>query len=176
MMGVTKYEDTAVLVQCKVYKCWIQWSGRPRVGRRKQRVETVTSAFGRKWGAAAQPEIGVGKLDRLEEEKKTPEAASNDEVDMSEEEEFDEDDEGILEHAINAGLLNDDDREMFRESIARIERTPSSRFVVEWILRCPRREQNNCPTKEKDTGIRRYWLAYCVLRVAPFVLNMINMH
>jgi hypothetical protein len=81
--------------------------------------------------AAAQPEIGVGKLDRLEEEKKTPEAASNDEVDMSEEEEFDEDDEGILEHAINAGLLNDDDREMFRESIARIERTPSSRFVVE---------------------------------------------
>ena len=50
---------------------------------------------------------------------------------MSEEEEFDEDDEGILEHAINAGLLNDDDREMFRESIARIERTPSSRFVVE---------------------------------------------
>ena len=86
MMGVTKYEDTAVLVQCKVYKCWIQWSGRPRVGRRKQRVETVTSAFGRKWGAAAQPEIGVGKLDRLEEEEKTPIDASND---VSEEEDFD---------------------------------------------------------------------------------------
>ena len=80
---------------------------------------------------AAQLEIGVGQLDRLEEEENTSEAASNYEVDMSEEEDFDEDDEGILEHAINAGLLNDDDREMFRESIERIERTPSSRFVVE---------------------------------------------
>ena len=80
--------------------------------------------------AAAQPEIGVGQLDRLEEEENTPEDATDDEGDVLDED-FDEDDEGILEHAINAGLLNDDDREMFRESIARIERTPSSRFVVE---------------------------------------------
>ena len=56
---------------------------------------------------AVQPEIGVGQLDRLEEEENTSEAASNYEVDMSEEEDFDEDDEGILEHAINAGLLNE---------------------------------------------------------------------
>ena len=68
----------------------------------------------------------------MEEEEKIPEDASNDEGDVSEEEDFDEDDESILEHAINAGLLNDDDREMFRESIERIQRTtPSSRFVVE---------------------------------------------
>ena len=81
---------------------------------------------------AVQPEIGVGKLDKLEEEEKTPEdAASNDDGDVSEEEDFDENDEGILEHAINAGLLNDDDRKIFRRSIARIQSTRSSRFVVE---------------------------------------------
>ena len=80
--------------------------------------------------AAAQPEIGVGQLDRLDEEEKTPEDASNDEGDVSDED-FDGGDEGILEHAINAGLLNDDDRKIFRESIARIEGTPGSRFVVE---------------------------------------------
>jgi hypothetical protein len=68
----------------------------------------------------------------VEEEEKTPEDASNDEGDVSEEEDFNKDDEGILEHAINGVLLNDDDSEMFRESIKRIQRTtPSSRFVVE---------------------------------------------
>ena len=67
----------------------------------------------------------------MEEEEKTPEDASNDEGDVSEEEDFDENDEGILEHAINAGLLNDDDRKIFRRSIARIQSTRSSRFVVD---------------------------------------------
>jgi hypothetical protein len=66
----------------------------------------------------------------LEEEENTPEDATDDEGDVLDED-FDEDDEGILEHAINAGLLNDDDHEMFRESIARIERMSTSRFVVE---------------------------------------------
>ena len=99
---------------------------------------------------AVQPEIGVGQLDKLEEEEKTPEIASNDEEDVSEDVDFDEDAEDILEHAINAGLLSDDDREIFRRSIARIQ---SSRCVVERNLYCPRREQNNCPTKEKDTAI-----------------------
>ena len=67
----------------------------------------------------------------MEEEEKIPEDASNDEGDVSEEEDFDENDEGILEHAINAGLLNDDDRKIFRRSIARIQSTRSSRFVVD---------------------------------------------
>jgi len=74
-------------------------------------------------------ETGVGQLDKLEEEGKTPEAALNDEEDVSDEA-LDESDEGLLEHAINAGLLNDYDREIFRKSIARIERRPS-RFGVE---------------------------------------------
>ena len=81
---------------------------------------------------APQREIGVVKLDRLEkEEENTPEAAAalNGEGDISDEA-LDESDEGLLEHAINAGLLNDYDREVFRDSIARIERRPS-RFVVE---------------------------------------------
>ena len=56
--------------------------------------------------AAAQPEIGVGQLDRLEEEENTPEDATDDEGDVLDED-FDEDNEGILEHAINAGLLNE---------------------------------------------------------------------
>jgi len=74
-------------------------------------------------------ETGVGQLDKLEEEEKTPEAALNDEMNVTDEA-LDESDEGLLEHAINAGLLNDYDREVFRDSIARIERRPS-RFVVE---------------------------------------------
>ena len=77
---------------------------------------------------AAQLETGVGQLEKLEEEEeKTPEG--NDEVNVSDEA-LDESDEGLLEHAINAGLLNDYDREAFRDSIARIEKRPS-RFVVE---------------------------------------------
>jgi hypothetical protein len=73
--------------------------------------------------AAAQQEIGVGQLDdRLEEEGKTPEAASDGEGDESDED-YDENDEGLLEHAINANILNDDDREIFRVSIARIQST-----------------------------------------------------
>jgi hypothetical protein len=118
--------------------------------------------------AAVQPEIDVGKLDNLEEEEKTPEdVASNDEGNVSEEEDFDENDEGILEHAINAGLLNDDDRKKFRESIARIEGTPIVVADSSWNEICIAQDenkttaqQNNCPTKEKNTGIRRYWLAY----------------
>jgi hypothetical protein len=74
-------------------------------------------------------ETGVGQLDKLEEEGKTPEAALNEEGDVSDEG-LDESDEGLLEHAINAGLLNDYDRKIFRKSIARIERRPS-RFGVE---------------------------------------------
>ena len=70
------------------------------------------------------PEIGVGQLDKLEEEEKTPEDAANDEGDVSEEEDFDESDDGMLEHVINDDLLNDDDRRIFRKSIARIQRTP----------------------------------------------------
>ena len=67
----------------------------------------------------------------MEEKEKTPEDTSNDKGDVSDEY-FDKDDEGILEHAINAGLLNDNDRQMFRESIERVQRTPiSSRVVVE---------------------------------------------
>ena len=72
--------------------------------------------------AAAQQEIGVGQLDRLEEEDKTPEAASDGEGDESDED-YDENDDGLLEHAINADILNDDDREIFRVSIARIQST-----------------------------------------------------
>ena len=79
---------------------------------------------------AAQLEIGVGQLDRpLEEKENTPEAASSGEEDESDDD-FDENDEGLLEHAINADLLNDDDRKIFRVSIARIQGT-SSRFTVE---------------------------------------------
>ena len=74
---------------------------------------------------AAQLEIGVGRLERLEEEGNTPEAEGN----LSDEA-LDESDEGLLEHAINAGLLNEDDRELFRESIAKIHGR-TSRFVVE---------------------------------------------
>ena len=44
------------------------------------------------------------------------------------------------------------------------------------VLLPPRREQSECPTKEKDTAIRRYWLAYGFLRGAPFVLNTLNVH
>ena len=71
----------------------------------------------------------VGQVDRLEAEEKTPEGALNGEGGVSDEA-LDESNEGLLEHAMNAGLLNDDDRELFRGSIARIQRR-TSRFVVE---------------------------------------------
>jgi hypothetical protein len=80
---------------------------------------------------AAQREIGVVQLDRLEEEEEyTPEAAAalNGEGDVSDEA-LDESDEGLLEHVITAGLLNDDDREIFRESIAKIQLRSSTFFV-----------------------------------------------
>jgi hypothetical protein len=80
--------------------------------------------------AAAQSEIGVGQLDKLEEEEKTPEAASNDERDVSEHEDFDKNDEGVLQHAINAGLINDDDRKNFSERIERIQSESSSRTAT----------------------------------------------
>ena len=75
---------------------------------------------------ASQLDIGVGQLDRSEkEESKTPEAVINGEGDVSEEA-LNESDEGLLEHAMNSGLLNDDDRIHFRKSIAIIQRRSSS--------------------------------------------------
>ena len=103
--------------------------------------------------AAAQPEIGVGQLDRLEEEDKTPEAASDGEGDESDED-YDENDEGLLEHAINADILNDDDREIFRVSIARIQST-SSGFVVERNVRFAQEENQTTAQQDTDTSIRR---------------------
>ena len=78
---------------------------------------------------AAQLDIGIGQLDRLEEEEKTPEAALDGEGNISDDD-LDDLDEGLLEHAVNSGLVNDDDCELFRASLARIQRRPS-RFVVE---------------------------------------------
>ena len=103
--------------------------------------------------AAAQQEIGVGQLDRLEEEDKTPEAASDGEGDESDED-YDENDEGLLEHAINANILNDDDREIFRVSIARIQST-SSGIVVERNVPFAQEENQTTAQQDTDTSIRR---------------------
>ena len=74
-----------------------------------------------KYKKAGQAEISVRQIDRLEEEEEqTPEADLNVEGGVSDEV-LDESDDCLLEHAMNAGLLNDDDREVFRQSIARIE-------------------------------------------------------
>jgi hypothetical protein len=69
---------------------------------------------------AAQLGIGVGHLDRLEEEEKTPEYALNGKGDVSDEA-LDTSNDGLLEHAMSSGLLNEDDLEMFRRSIERIQ-------------------------------------------------------
>ena len=53
-------------------------------------------------------------------EQQTPEADLNGEGEVLDEV-SDESDDCLLEHAMNAGLLNDDDREVYRQSIARIE-------------------------------------------------------
>ena len=79
---------------------------------------------------ASQLKIDVGQLNRLEAEEKTPEGALNGEGGVSVEA-LDESNEGLLEHAMNAGLLNDDDRELFRGTIARIQSRRTSRFMVE---------------------------------------------
>ena len=107
------------------------------------------SSFNRE--KAAQLEIGVVQVERIGEEEKTPEAALNGEDNVLDEanlngegnvsdedalnggenvsdEVLDESDEGLLEHAMNSGLLNDDDRERFHKSVERIQRRPS-RFV-----------------------------------------------
>ena len=58
----------------------------------------------------SQLEISVGQLHRFEEdESKAPEAVINVEGNASDEN-LDESDEGLLEHAMNSGLSNDDDR------------------------------------------------------------------
>ena len=56
----------------------------------------------------------------MEEEGKTLEDALDVEGNESGES-LDEVEDGLLEHAMNSGLLNDDDREHFRTSIARIQ-------------------------------------------------------
>jgi len=74
--------------------------------------------------------VSVGRIERVEEEKveeHTSEAAVNDEGNESDEASG-ETDEGLLEHAMNTGILTDDDRKLFRASIGRIERR---RLVVE---------------------------------------------
>ena len=78
---------------------------------------------------AAQLEICADHLVRLEEEGKTPEAALDGEGNISNEA-LGKTDEGLLEHAMNSGLLNDDDLELYRAGIARIQRRTSS-FVVQ---------------------------------------------
>ena len=56
----------------------------------------------------------------LPDEPRTPEADLNGEGEVLDEV-SNESDDCLLEHAMNAGLLNDDDREVFRQSMARIE-------------------------------------------------------
>ena len=82
---------------------------------------------------ADQLEIGVGKIERVqeekveEEEKHTLEATVNvagNESDEASGETY----EGLLEHAMNTSILTDDDRELFRASIERIE---NRRLIVE---------------------------------------------
>ena len=71
-------------------------------------------------------DISVSQLFRLEEDgSKIPEAIMNAAGDVSDEA-LDESDESLLEHAMNSGLLNDDDRVHYRQSIARIQRRSSS--------------------------------------------------
>jgi hypothetical protein len=87
----------------------------------------------------AQLEIGVGQIERREEEKveeeekeeHTTEASVSGEG-IESDEDLGEIDEGLLEHAMNTGIFNDDDREHFQASIERIQTTRSTRsFVVE---------------------------------------------
>ena len=71
----------------------------------------------------------------MEEEEKTPEAAAalNGEGDMPDQD-LEEKNECILEHAMSCGLLNDDDCEHFHEGIARIQSGSSSLGVNEIFL------------------------------------------
>jgi hypothetical protein len=69
---------------------------------------------------ADQAEMSVRQIDRLELEEQAPEANLNGEGEVLDEV-LDESDDCLLEHAMNAGLLNDDDCEVFRQNIARIE-------------------------------------------------------
>ena len=80
---------------------------------------------------AVQVEIGVGQIESLEDEKDTPDAAALDSEENVSDEALDEIDDSLLEHAMNSGLLNDDDRELFRASIEKIQRRTSSSVFVE---------------------------------------------
>ena len=91
----------------------------------KQRVEPSVASE-----EAVQVEIGVGQLDNLGDEKDTPDAAALDGEANTSGEALDKIDDSLLEHAMNSGLLNDDDRELFRAGIEKIQRRNST-FVVE---------------------------------------------
>ena len=80
---------------------------------------------------AVQVEIGVGQLESLKGEKDTPDAAGFDSEENVSDEALDEIDDSLLEHAMNSGLLNDDDRELFRASIEKMQRRTSSSVFVE---------------------------------------------
>ena len=88
----------------------------------------------------AQLEIGIGQIERREEgkveeeekEEHTTTEASVSSEGIESDEDLGEIDEGLLEHAMNTGIFNDDDREHFQASIERIQTTRSTRsFVVE---------------------------------------------
>ena len=79
-----------------------------------------------------------------EEEEKTTETALNGDGNVSDEV-LNESNEGLLEHAMNDSLLNDDDCERFHESITRIQRR-SSKFVE---------EDKTITHQDKVTTIRR---------------------
>jgi hypothetical protein len=76
---------------------------------------------------AAQLEIGVGQIDRLDDEENTPEHVLHSDGSVSDTAPVDTCNDGLLEHAMSCGLLNDDDREIFRGTIERIQ---SSRLVL----------------------------------------------
>ena len=71
---------------------------------------------------AAQLGIGGSRLGSVEEEEKAPEGALDGEGDVSDAG-LDKRNQGLLEHAMNSGLLNDDDLQLFRRSIERIQST-----------------------------------------------------
>ena len=106
-----------------------------------------------------QLKISVGQLESLEEEENTLEAALNDDGHVKDDAAWGENDEGRLEHAMNAGLLNDDDRSMkgSREFRLRDLAHSSSDEI------CDAREEDKTIAKEdKGTAIRRKLVAYFI--------------
>ena len=158
-MGFPKYGETAVL-----YKVCIYWIKRRQdqcriCGRQRSQTTGWVSGQWRGSRSAGDPRRSNWKGG----EEQTPEASAVNGEGNESDEALGETDEGLLEHAMNTGILTNDDRVKFSVRVSRESRVADSSWNK--ICALPTRRRQNHRTARVDVLL--FYLSFACAYFAP---------